>query len=175
MSNVSRRFVNVFTTVLHWILSRAIRCILLLSFWLVSIVYYHLNFGVFLRWWCWSLCCGYLLKARTVQTEKQRFLWNSWVNAFSRKRIHATAEELCFLCGPCWRVIKRRGRSFKSVEFRDTSLPGYELGSKGIEMRNWGIRIIECNLMEFKVWLRRELYVCYSTTIYGVCNSVRLL
>jgi hypothetical protein len=30
-----------------------------------------------------------------------------------------------------------------SVEFRDASLPGYELGSRGIESRNWGITIIE--------------------------------
>jgi hypothetical protein len=37
----------------------------------------------------------------------QPLLWNNWVNTFPRKWIHATIEELCFLCGPCWGVIKR--------------------------------------------------------------------
>jgi hypothetical protein len=44
-------------------------------------------------------------------------------------------------------------RSFKSVEFRDAMLPGYELGSRGIELRNYGIGIIECSSAELKVWL----------------------
>jgi hypothetical protein len=47
-------------------------------------------------------------------------------------------------------LYKGQGRSFKSVEFRDVSLPGYELGSKGIELRSCGIRIIECSSVELK-------------------------
>jgi hypothetical protein len=35
----------------------------------------------------------------------------------------------------------------------DTSLPGYELGSRGTQLRNCGIRIIECSSVELKVWL----------------------
>jgi hypothetical protein len=49
------------------------------------------------------------------------------VNAFPRKRIQAKIKEPCFLCGPCREVIKGQGRSFGSVEFRNASLPGYEL------------------------------------------------
>jgi hypothetical protein len=41
----------------------------------------------------------------------------------------------------------------ESVEFRDASLPGYEFGSRGVELRNSGIRIIECSSVELKVWL----------------------
>jgi hypothetical protein len=43
----------------------------------------------------------------------------------------------CFLCGPCRGVIKGERRSFKTVEFWDTSLSGYELGSRGIEVEDW--------------------------------------
>jgi hypothetical protein len=57
-------------------------------------------------------------------------------------RIHTTIEELCFLCGPYQGVIKR---TKKSIGFLDASLPGYELGSRGIELRNWGVRITECS------------------------------
>jgi hypothetical protein len=42
---------------------------------------------------------------------------------------------------------------FKLVEFRDASLPGYELSSRGIEWRNGGIRIIECISVVLKVLL----------------------
>jgi hypothetical protein len=33
-------------------------------------------------------------------------------------------------------LYKEQRRSFESVEFRDASLPGYELGSRGIELKN---------------------------------------
>jgi hypothetical protein len=48
----------------------------------------------------------------------------------------------------------------ESVEFRDASLPVYELGSRKVESRNWGIRIIECSSVELKVWRRREDFTC---------------
>jgi hypothetical protein len=48
---------------------------------------------------------------------------------------------------------KGQRRLFESVEFRDASLPGYELGKRGIELRNSGIRIIACSSVKLKVWL----------------------
>jgi hypothetical protein len=33
----------------------------------------------------------------------------------------------------------------KSVEFWDASLPGYEVGNRGIELRKWGISITDCS------------------------------
>jgi hypothetical protein len=45
-----------------------------------------------------------------------------------------TIEMLCFLRGPCKHVIKKSSVEKKLVEFRDASLPGYELGSRGIEL-----------------------------------------
>jgi hypothetical protein len=45
------------------------------------------------------------------------------------KHIFPKIERLCFLRGPCKVVIKN-----KEVEFRDASLPGHELGNRGIQM-----------------------------------------
>jgi hypothetical protein len=41
-------------------------------------------------------------------------------------------EILSFLRGPCKVVIKKSSVEKNGVEFRDASLPGYELGSRGI-------------------------------------------
>jgi hypothetical protein len=49
------------------------------------------------------------------------------------KHVFPTIERLCFLNGPCKVVIKDISAG-KRVEFRDASLPGYELGSRGIEL-----------------------------------------
>jgi hypothetical protein len=43
---------------------------------------------------------------------------------------------------------KVQRKPFELVEFRGASLLEYELGSRGIELRNF-IRIIECSSMEF--------------------------
>jgi hypothetical protein len=43
-------------------------------------------------------------------------------------------ERLCFLRGKCYVVIKKSLAEKSRVEFRDASLPGYELGSRGIEL-----------------------------------------
>jgi hypothetical protein len=46
-------------------------------------------------------------------------------------------------------VIKKSSKELKRVEFRDVSLPGYELGSRGIELsRVFGISI--CRIMARK-------------------------
>jgi hypothetical protein len=50
------------------------------------------------------------------------------------------SEGLCFLRRACKVVIKKSSVEKNWVEFRDASLPGYELGSKGIELsRVFGI------------------------------------
>jgi hypothetical protein len=41
---------------------------------------------------------------------------------------------MCFLRGPCKVVIKKISVEKNKVEFRDASLPGYDLGSRGIEL-----------------------------------------
>jgi hypothetical protein len=57
-----------------------------------------------------------------------------------------TIERLCFLRGPCKVVIKKNSVESSRVEFRDASLPGYELGSRGIELsRVFGIG--SCRIM----------------------------
>jgi hypothetical protein len=38
--------------------------------------------------------------------------------------------------------------TFEPVEVRDSNLPGCELGSRGIEIRNGGVRIVESNSVE---------------------------
>jgi hypothetical protein len=43
-------------------------------------------------------------------------------------------ERLCFLRGPCKVVVKKSSVEKNLVEFRDASLQGYELGSRGIEL-----------------------------------------
>jgi hypothetical protein len=43
----------------------------------------------------------------------------------------------------------RRDRNWQSVEFRDASLPGYVLGSRGVQLRNWGIKIIEISVISW--------------------------
>jgi hypothetical protein len=71
-------------------------------------------------------------------------------------------------------LYKGQRRSFKPVEFRDASLPEYELGSRGTELRNCGLRSIECSGVE-SLAAKKILYVCYSTAIFETCNLVRLL
>jgi hypothetical protein len=44
------------------------------------------------------------------------------------KQVFSTKERLPFLRGPRKMVIKKSSIKLSRVEFRDTSLPGYELG-----------------------------------------------
>jgi hypothetical protein len=89
---------------------------------------------------------AYLLKARTVEPEKQPLLGNVRRNnrgivmiryvtratvAMGRLGKHVSAETNSrnnrrdsFLCGPCPGGYKRTKKIVKSVEFRDASLPG---------------------------------------------------
>jgi hypothetical protein len=53
---------------------------------------------------------------------------------WSCKHTFSTIERVCFLHGPCKVVIKKSSAEESRVEFGDASLPGYELGSKGIEL-----------------------------------------
>jgi hypothetical protein len=60
-------------------------------------------------------------------------------------------ERLCFLRGPCKVVIEKISVESSRVEFRDASLPGHELGSRGIELgRVFGIG-------SFRIMARKEL------------------
>jgi hypothetical protein len=55
------------------------------------------------------------------------------------KHAFPTIERLCFLRGACKVVIKKSSVDKSRVEFRDASLPGYELGSKGFEL-SWQLQ-----------------------------------
>jgi hypothetical protein len=91
----------------------------------------------------------------------QPLLCSDFLCTFSRRRIHATIEELFFLCGPCRGVIKRQRRLFKSVEFRKANQRGCELGSRGIELRESVKNAVEWLRIDGKKGIRlcRYLYV----------------
>jgi hypothetical protein len=55
------------------------------------------------------------------------------------KHAFPTTERLCFLRGPFKLVIKKSSIEKNGVEFRDASLPGYELRSRGIEL-SWQLQ-----------------------------------
>jgi hypothetical protein len=55
------------------------------------------------------------------------------------KHAFPTIERLCFLRGACKVVIKKSSVKKSRVEFRDPSLPGYEVGSRGIEL-SWQVQ-----------------------------------
>jgi hypothetical protein len=63
---------------------------------------------------------------------------NNWVNSIAThrhcKHTFPTIERLCFLSGPCKVVIKNSSVEKNWVTFQDASLPGYLLGSRGIEL-----------------------------------------
>jgi hypothetical protein len=50
------------------------------------------------------------------------------------KQAFPTIERLCFLRGPYKFVTRKNSVGNSRVEFRAASLPGYELGSRGIEL-----------------------------------------
>jgi hypothetical protein len=87
----------------------------------------------------------------------QPSLWNSWVNTFPRKRIHATIEELFSA-----RSVPRGCKKDKEDCLRQSSFetPACQVMNLGSEELNWGIRIIECSSVELKVWLWREDFTC---------------
>jgi hypothetical protein len=55
------------------------------------------------------------------------------------KHAFPTIERQCFLRDPCKVVIKKSSVEKRRVEFRDASLPGYERGSRGIEL-SWQLQ-----------------------------------
>jgi hypothetical protein len=55
------------------------------------------------------------------------------------KHAFPTIEGLCFLRDPCKVVIKKSSAEKGRAEIRDASLPGYELGSRGIEL-SWQLQ-----------------------------------
>jgi hypothetical protein len=57
----------------------------------------------------------------------------------SFKYAFPTIERLCFPLGPCKVVIQKGSVEKNRVEFRDASPPGYELGSRGIEL-SWQLQ-----------------------------------
>jgi hypothetical protein len=82
------------------------------------------------------------------------------------KHAFPTTERLCFLRSPCKVVIKKSSIEKNRVEFRDASLPGYELGSRGIPL-SWqlqnngkkGIRRCKEDFMRDLKWQ----YDCYKS------------
>jgi hypothetical protein len=55
------------------------------------------------------------------------------------KHAFKTVERLCFLHGTYKVVLQKSAVEKNRVEFRDASLPGYELGSRGIEL-SWQLQ-----------------------------------
>jgi hypothetical protein len=60
------------------------------------------------------------------------------------------------------------------VEIGDASLPGYELGSRGIKLRVSIVgRIIEKNWQERNYVVKRRLYVCCSYSETGITTVLK--
>jgi hypothetical protein len=55
------------------------------------------------------------------------------------KHAFQSMERRCFLRSPCKTGTKKNSDELSRVQFRDASLPGYELGSRGIEM-SWNLQ-----------------------------------
>jgi hypothetical protein len=74
-----------------------------------------------------------------------------------QRREHAflTIEKMCFLRGPYKVAIKKNSLEKNWVDFQDTSLPGYELGSRGIEL-SWQLQ----NNGKKGISLWKEGFVC---------------
>jgi hypothetical protein len=100
----------------------------------------------------------------------QPLLWSDGVSTFPRRWIHATIEELWFLCGPCWRFIKKAEENrLNQLCFETPACQ--ELGSRGIELRNQNYWVQFSGVESLAVIWR--FYVCYSTetTITGAARS----
>jgi hypothetical protein len=123
----------------------------------------------------------------THATVELPILCNDEVNTLCNNT--GIVRKMCFLLGPTWGYITRISGSWEielretlemaveddweqmtteSVEFRDASLAGYELGSR-IELRTWGIRITECGLVELKVRQWREDFTYAIVPRYLEC------
>jgi hypothetical protein len=78
------------------------------------------------------------------------------------KNSFTTIARVYFLHGPCKVVIKKISVEAvqSKVKFRDSSLPGYELGSRGIEM-SWQLQ----NNGKKGVGLYKEGFMCAAVTV----------
>jgi hypothetical protein len=118
----------------------------------------------------------YLLPACNNRGIITIWAWNKWVNTFPQKGIHATIGELCFLYDPCWGVMKM-AKKIVLVSWVSRCQPA---GIWAMEQRSWIEELRHQNYwVQFSevesLTVRRRLYVCYNTVIFGVCNSLRLL
>jgi hypothetical protein len=89
------------------------------------------------------------------------------------KHVFPTIYRLCFLCGPCKVVIKKSSVEKSRVEFWDASLPGYELGSRGIKL-SWQLQ----NNGKKEIRVRKEDFTCdlkWQWDCYKSVARIRLL
>jgi hypothetical protein len=125
--------------------------------------------------------------AGIVKSEQSLLLGNGSVNTFPLQRIrkqqssksvamqwrcnHAfpTIETMCFLLGSCKVVIEKGSVEKNWVEFRDASLPGYELGSRGIQLsrqlQNNGMKGISLWKEDFMCDLKWQ-WDCYKSVAW---------
>jgi hypothetical protein len=110
----------------------------------------------------------------SMWSAPQPLLCNGAVNISPGKHISWTIERLCFMCGPCRGVTTRT----KKIVWNSWVSISQPARIWAWEQRNW----IDASELLSAVQLRvespaekRRIYVCRSTVIFGVCDSLRSL
>jgi hypothetical protein len=110
-------------------------------------------------------------EARLTHLYNKRRIVRKWCFLLGSPRGYITRRTEGASLDGSRRWLRRNGNGL--VEFRDVSLQEYELGSRTVELRH------QYHWMQFSgvesLAVKRRLYVCYSTAMFGVSNSVTVL